>query len=146
MVRTMFTKIQLFKRVENYFTDSLLYRENGKVVEKSLPNDINSGNEADSELGEDLEVSFDEKLIVAYLNDPDCNNSTDNGDEWVLNENVNFDYSLCCDDVNSLLDMSPLHMPLPLSTACMHIEENDGSVFIVSSSKEDQLPIKFGKL
>ena len=46
---------------------------------------INSGNEADSESREDPEVSFDEEPIVAYLNNPDCNNSANNGDEWVLN-------------------------------------------------------------
>jgi len=83
--------------------------------------------------------------IVAYLNDPDGNNSIDNGDKWVLNKNINFDYSLCCDDVNSPVDMNPLHMSLPISTACMHVEENDGFVFIVSSSKKDQLPFILGK-
>ena len=51
-------------------------------------------------------------------------------------ENVNFNYSLCYNDVNSSVDMSSLHMPLPMSTACMHIKENDGSVFIVSPSKK----------
>jgi len=116
------------------------------VMEKSLPNDIHSGNEADLESGEDLEASFDEELIVAYLNDPDCNNSVDNGNEWVLNENINFDYSLCCDDVNSPADMSPLHMPLSISTTCMHIEENNESVFIIPSSKKDQLSIIFGRI
>jgi len=115
------------------------------VVEKLLPNDIDSGNEANSKSGEDSKVSFDEEPIVAYLNDPDCNNSADNGDKWVLNENVNFDYSWCCEDVNSHVDMSPLHMPLSMSTTCMHIEENDESVFIVSPSKKDQSPIIFGK-
>ena len=129
--------MQSFKRVENYFTDSLLYKENGKVVKKSLPNDINSGNEADSESGDDPEVPFDKEPIMAYLNDHDCNNSADNGDEWVLNENVNFDYSLYCDDVNSPVDMSHLSLPLPMLTACMYIEKNDGSVFIVLSSKKD---------
>jgi len=84
--------------------------------------------------------------LLAYLNDLDCNNSTDNGDEWVLNENVNFDYSSCYDDVSSPIDMSSLHMPLPISTACMHIEENDGFVFLVPSSKKDQLPIIFGRI
>jgi len=64
------------------------------VVEKPLPNDIDSDNEADSKSREDPEVSFDEEPIVVYLNDPDCNNSVDNGDEWVFNENINFDY-LC---------------------------------------------------
>jgi len=146
MVRTVFAEMQPFNGVENYFTDSLLYKENGKVVRKSLPDDIYSGNEEDSESREDPTVSFDEKMIVAYLNDPDCNNSAGNGDEWVLNENVNFDYSLCCDDVNSPIDMSPLHMPLPMSMTCMHIEENDGSVFVVPSSKKDQSPIIFGRV
>jgi len=144
MVRMVFVEMQPFKGVENYFTDSLLYRENGKVVKKSLRDDINSGNEADSESGEDLEVSFDEEPIVAFLNDPDCNNFTDNGDEWVLNENVNFKYSLCCDNVNSPVDMSSLHIPLPISTTCMHIEEIDGSI-LVPSSKKDQSMIIFGK-
>ena len=67
------------------------------MVKKLFPDDIDSGNEADSESGDDPEVSFDEEPIIAYLNDPDCNNSADNGDEWVLNENINFDYSLCCE-------------------------------------------------
>jgi len=80
----------------------------------------------DSESGEDPEVSFDEEPIVAYLNDLDCNNSADNGDEWVLNENVNFAYSLCYDDVNSPIDMSPLHTPLPMSMACMHMKRMMG--------------------
>ena len=57
----------------------------------------------DSESGDDLMVSFDEEPIIAYLNDPDCNNSIDNDGEWVLNENVNFDYSLYPDDINSPL-------------------------------------------
>jgi len=89
MVRTVFAEMQPFKGIENYFTDSLLYKENGKVVEKSLPDDIDSGNEADSESWKVSEVSFDEEPIVAYLNDPDCNNSADNGDDWVLHKNVN---------------------------------------------------------
>jgi len=133
------------QRVENYFTDSLLYKENGTVIKKLLSDDIDSGNDADSESREDPTVSFDEKIIIAYLEDPDCNNSADNGDEWILNENVNFDYSFCCDDVYSPIDMSPLFMPLPMSTGCMHIEENDGSVFVVLSSKKDQSPIIFGR-
>jgi len=132
--------------MENYFTDSLLYKENDKVVEKSLSDDIDSGNEADSESRDDLEVFFDEEPIIAYLNDPDCNNFTDNGDEWFLNENINFDYSLYYDDVNSPVDISPLHMPLPMSTTCMHIEENDESVFVVPPSKKDQSQIIFGSV
>jgi len=51
-----------------------------------LPDDTDNGNEADSESGDDPKVSFDEEPIIAYLNDPDCNNSANNDDEWVLNE------------------------------------------------------------
>ena len=88
MARTLFAEMQLFIGVENYFTDSLLYRENSKVVKKSLPNDIDSDNEADSESEVDLEVSFDVESIVAYLNDPDCNNSPDNGDESLMKMSI----------------------------------------------------------
>ena len=59
MVRTVFAKMQPFKGVKNYFTDSLLYKENGKVVKKLLPDDIDRGNEADSELGDDPAISFE---------------------------------------------------------------------------------------
>ena len=79
------------------------------MVEKSLPDDIGGGNKVNSESGEGPEVSYDKESIVAYLNDPDGNNFADNGDEWVLNENINFDYFSCCDDVNSPIDVSPLH-------------------------------------
>ena len=44
------------------------------------------------------------------------------------------------------ISMSPLHMPLPMSMVCMHMEENDGSVFVVPSSKKDQSPIIFGRV
>ena len=138
MVRMVFVEMQPFKGVENYFTDSLLYKENGKVVKKMLHGDTDSGNEADSESEGDLEVSFEEEPIVAYLNNPDCNTPAEDGDEWILNENVNSDYSVCYDDVNSPIDISPLHMPLPMSITCMHIEENDGSVFVIPPSKKDQ--------
>ena len=61
MVRMGFAEAQPFKRVKNYFTDSLLYKGSVKVVKKSLPDDVDSGNEADSESGDDPAVSFDEE-------------------------------------------------------------------------------------
>ena len=47
MVKIVFAKMHPFKRVENNYTNSLLYEENNKVAEKSLPDDIDSGNKAD---------------------------------------------------------------------------------------------------
>jgi len=46
-------------------------------------------------------------------------------------------YSLCCNDVNSPIDMSPLHMPLLMLMIYMHIDKNDGSVFIVPPYKKN---------
>ena len=40
--------------MENYFTDALLYQEADKTPEESLPDDDDSGNEADSESEADM--------------------------------------------------------------------------------------------
>jgi len=55
------------------------------------------------------------KPIVAYLSDFDCNNLDENDGKWVLNEDVAFDYSSCFEDVFKSVDISSLHMPLPIS-------------------------------
>ena len=86
MVRTVFAEIQPFKRVENYFTDSLLYQETKKLVKKLLPNNVDNGKEVDLELEEDVSATFIMVPIVAYVDDPDCNNPAENKGEWVLNE------------------------------------------------------------
>ena len=54
MVKMVFFEMQPFKEVENYFTDSLLYREVNKVAKEPLLDDIDSGNEADLESKEDM--------------------------------------------------------------------------------------------
>ena len=131
--------------MKNGFTDSLLYLENSEVMTKSLSNDIDSGNEVNSESGEDPIAIFDEEPIVVYFNDPDCNNFAENDGKWVLNENVNYNYSLYFDDVHNPIDMSSLHMPLPMSMARMHVEDDEGSVFIIPS-KRDQSSIIFGRV
>ena len=59
-----------FKGVKNYFTDALLYQEANKVSKEPLLEDIDIGNEADSESEEDTPATFAYELIVAYLNDP----------------------------------------------------------------------------
>jgi len=46
--RMLITEKQLFKGVENYFTDSLLYQDSFEVAEGPPPGD-DSGNEADAE-------------------------------------------------------------------------------------------------
>ena len=112
-----------------------------------MPDDIDSGNETDSESKEDTPATFAMELIVAYLDDLNCNDPTKKEDEWVINENAAFDYSLYFNDVPNFIDCSSLHMPLPTSmTTCMHIEDDDGSVFIFPSPKKGQLLIIFGRI
>ena len=103
----MFAKIQPFKRVENYFTDSILYKESNKGVKESLPYNVNSANEADSESKEDVPATLIFEPKVAYPDNPDCNNFVENEGEWVLNEDVAFDYSLCLKDVFKSFNISP---------------------------------------
>jgi len=94
VVRTVYAEMQPFKGVENYFTDSLLYHKSNKPVKELLPDDVDSKNEGNSESEEDAPTTFIMESIVAYLDDPDCNNPAENEGERVINENVAFDYSL----------------------------------------------------
>ena len=115
----MFAEVQPSKGVENYFTVSLLYKESNKGVKELLPD---SGNVVDSESEEDAPATLIFKPMVAYLENPDCNNPTENEGEWVLNEDVTLDYFLCLEDVLKSANFSPLHMPLLIAEiACMHI-------------------------
>ena len=46
----------------------------------------------------------------------------------------------------NLLIISSLHIPLPISKiACMHVKDNEGSIFNVPPSKRDQSPIIFDR-
>ena len=82
-------------------------------MKQSLPDNIDSCSKADSE-SEDVSATFSIEPIVAYLDDLDCNNLNENKGEWVLNENVAFDYSLCFEDIFKSVDISSLHIPLPI--------------------------------
>ena len=108
-------------------------------MKEPLPDNVDSGNEAYSKSEESALATFSMERIIAYLDEPDCNNPAENEGEWVLNENVNFYYSLYLEDAFETIDISSLHMPLPISKmACMLIEDNEGYVFIVPPSKRDQ--------
>ena len=48
-VRTLIAERQLFKGVENYFTDSLIYQDSLEINENPHPEEPDSGNEADTE-------------------------------------------------------------------------------------------------
>ena len=52
-VRTLIAKRHPFKGVENYFTDFLLYQASLKADENPYPEELDSGNEVDTEAEED---------------------------------------------------------------------------------------------
>jgi len=108
----VFAKKQPFKRVENYFTDALLYQEANEVAKEPLLEDDDSCNEANSESEEETPATLDFKPIVAYFNDPQCNNPIEDDGEWVINENVTFDYPVSIDDAS-------FHMPLSMIQVCL---------------------------
>ena len=143
VVKTVFADTHPFKGVENYFTDSLLYQDAAISKEEAPLAPFDSGDEAD------VEDNFVIEPIVAYLGDSTCNNDTvELDDEWVINENIAFDYSLCHDNV--ILATEPLtsyHLPIPSSMkACAYVEDSHGSTFIVPPTKANQQPITFGKI
>ena len=49
--------------------------------------------------------------IVACFNNPQCNNPSEDDDEWVINDNVSFDYPTGVELFESIANTS-LHMPL----------------------------------
>ena len=116
-------------------------------MKELLPNDIDSDNEVDTESEEGTSATSSMELIVAYLDDLDCNNPPKMRANGVLNENVTFDYSLCLENVFKSIDISSLHMPMPISKmACMNIDDIEGGIcFIVPPSKRDQSLIIFGR-
>jgi len=133
------------KGVENYFTDALLYQEISKELKEPLPDDDNSGNEADSESKGDMSAALVAEPIVVCFDNPQCNNPSEDNDEWVINDNVIFDYPASVElleyIVNSSLHM-PLHKPSITST---FVECVDGSVFVIPPSKRSQSLIVFGR-
>jgi len=105
-----------------------------------LLEDNDSGNEADTESEEDMPATIDFKLIVAYFNDPKCNNPIEDDGELVINKNVTFDYPVSVHDTS-------LHMHLSMiSVISTPVKSGEGSVFVIPPSKRSQSPIVFGRV
>ena len=107
-----------------------------------MPDDDDSGNEADSESEADMPTILVNEPAIACFNNLKCNTPSEDEGEWVINDNISFDYvsvGLFESVTDSSLHM-PLHKPSASSTPVKFIE---GSVLVVPPSKEGQLPIIF---
>ena len=79
--------------------------------------------------------------IVTCFNNP----HSEDDDEWVINDNISFDYPASVELFESVTDSS-LDMPLyKSSTSSTSVECLEGSVLVVPLSKKGQSPIIFGK-
>jgi len=143
VVKTVFAEKQPFNGVENYFTDPLLYTE---TTEEPLPDEPDSSNEADFEPENDA-CYFYLRANCSLLGDSACNNNVDEDDgEWVLNEDVSFEY-FCCLDVPETTYSNSLYMPISTTMkTCTYIKDGDGAIFIVPLSQEDQSLIIFDRI
>ena len=145
IVQTVFAEKQPFKGVENYFTDALLYQEVDETSKETLPDNDDSGNEADSQSEADMPAIVVSEPVIACFNHPQCNALSEDKGEWVINDNISFDYPVSVKLLESIMDSS-LHMPLHKSSASnTSVEFIEGSVLVVPPSKEGQLSIIFGK-
>ena len=99
-----------------------------------------------SESEEDTPAALTIEPIEAYFNDLDCNDSAKNDDEWELNENVTFDYSLYFDDVPDFVDTSSLLSHTFINDGMHANEDKKEFVLVIPSYRKDQLPIFFGKV
>ena len=127
--------------MENYFTDALLYQEAGGALKEPLPDDDESGNEADSESEAGIPDILVGEPIIACLDDPLCNAPSEDEGEWVINDNVSFDYPA---SIGSITDDSlhvPVHEP---SVANTSVEAIEGATLVIPPSKQGQSPIIFG--
>ena len=83
--------------------------------------------------------------IVACLNNPQCNTLSEEEGEWVINDNISFDYPASIGSIKSAMDGS-LHMPLPKADVfSTSVEAIKGATLVIPPSKQGQLPIIFGR-
>jgi len=90
-VRTLIAKRDMFKGVENYFTDSLLYQDSLEIDENPYPEEHDSGNEANTE-PEEEECLWEINPLVTSIDKLNFNTTANVESEWFINENLDSAY------------------------------------------------------
>jgi len=91
-----------FKGVKNYFTDFLLYQDSLDVDENPHPEELDSGNEADTEPEED-ECLWKINPPVASIDKLNFDITANVESEWFINKNLDLPYffAFASDSVSS---------------------------------------------
>jgi len=90
--------------------------------------------EVDSESEGDTIVTLVSEPIIACFSNRQCNTRSEDDDEWVINDNVSFDYPASFELFESVTDSS-LQLLNTSSTSVKYIE---GSILVVPPSKKGQ--------
>ena len=91
-VQTLIVERHPFKRVENYFTDSLLYHYSLETGENPQPEEPNSSNEANIKPEAEEECLWELNLLVTSINKLNVNNTAKDVGEWYINEELDLAY------------------------------------------------------
>ena len=91
-VRTLIAERYPFKRVENYFTDSLLYQDSLKIEKNPQPEELDSDNEADVEPEAEEKCLWELNSLVTSVNKFDVNNTASDIDEQYINKELDLAY------------------------------------------------------
>ena len=86
----------LFKGVENYFTNSLFYQDPLEATEDSSSEDSDSGNDVDTEPEAVEEYLWEINPLVTNIDKLGFNNTANVESEWFINENLNLAYFWFC--------------------------------------------------
>ena len=74
--------------MENYFTNSLLYQNPLEAAKDLSPEDLDSGNEADTEPEPEEECLWKLNPLVTSIDKLDFNNTAKVDGEWYIIENL----------------------------------------------------------
>ena len=96
-VRTLITERHLFKGRELFHRLPSLPRLSGKTNKNPQPEELDSGNEADTKPEVEEECMWELNPLVTSINKLDVNNTADDVGKWYINEELNLALGHCSD-------------------------------------------------
>ena len=160
-VRTLIAERHPFKGVENYFTDFLLYQDSLEADENPHLEELNSGNEVDTDQ-EENEYLWEINPFVTSIGKLSSNITTNVKGEWLINKGLDLAYfsifasNSVLSDTNTNMDSDPwsamnaltsLRAPIK-SSLLVHkkIRGAHNDLFKLSAKRKGQKPILFGQI
>ena len=160
-MKTLIAERHSFKEVENYFTDFFIYQDSLEADENPHPEELDSGNEAYTELEED-ECLWEINPLVTSIGKLNFDTSANVEGEWFINEDLDLTYfsvfasDSVPSDTSTDMDSNPwlamkaltsLRAPTkPFLLVCEKIGSAHDTLFEVPARRKDQKSILFGRI